>query len=157
VLNTNQVVVFKVGNEEYAIPIQYVLSIEKFESVNPIPHLPEYVKGIVKVREELIPILDLERILYNRFMIRHEAVRVIVVRTDEMSVGVLVNEAKEIIDIPPDQIKQIGLVAYHKTSYFTGVANLASRLVTIIDPSILIPSLEGIREIQEFMKNQMQE
>jgi len=66
----------------------------------------------------------------------------------------LVNEAKEIINIPQDKLKQVGLVAYQKTSYFTGVANLDTRLITLIDPLLLIRSLEGIREIQEFMKSE---
>lgn len=151
-----KVVVFTIGNEEYAVPIEYVLSIEKVEGITPIPHLPNYVRGIIKVRGELIPALDTENILYNRMTNIGEAVRIIVLKTADMSLGILVNEAKEILDLPSEQIKQIGLVAYQKTSYFTGVANLASRLITIIDPSVLVKSLEGIREIQEYMQNQLQ-
>lgn len=151
---SNKVVVFTVGSEEYAIPIEHVLSIEKLEGITPIPHLPNYVRGIMKVRGELIPALDTERILYNRPMEANESVRIIVLQTEDMSLGVLVGEAKEILDIPQEQIKQVGLVAYQKTSYFIGVANLETRLVTIISPSILVKSLEGIREIQEFMKSQ---
>lgn len=155
--DTNKVIVFTIGNEEYAVSIDYVLSIEKVEGITPIPHLPNYVSGIIKVRGELIPALDTENILYNRSTNLDEAVRIVVLKTAEMSLGILVNEAKEILDIPSENIKQIGLVAYQKTSYFTGVANLDSRLITIIDPSILVKSLEGIREIQEYMQNQLQE
>lgn len=154
---TNKVVVFTIGNEEYAVPIENVLSIEKVEGITPIPHLPNYVRGIIKVRGELIPALDTENILYNRSTNIGEAVRIIVLRTADMSLGILVNEAKEILDIPTELIKQVGLVAYQKTSYFTGVANLDSRLVTIVDPSILVKSLEGIREIQAYMQKQLQE
>ncbi|UII54755.1 chemotaxis protein CheW [Cytobacillus spongiae] len=154
--NSKKVVVFQVGKEDYAISIEYVTSIEKVEGVTPIPHLPEYVKGIVKVREELIPIIDFETILYNRHITVTDSTRLIVLHTDQMFLGILVNDAKEIIDIQEEQIKQIGLVAYQKTSYFTGVANLDSRLITIIDPSVLVGSLEGIRDIQEYMKSQAQ-
>lgn len=155
-MDSNKVVVFTVGKEEYAIPIENVLSIEKLEGITPIPHLPDYVSGIIKVRDELIPALDTERILYHRSMTLNDLVKIIVLRTEEMSLGVLVSEAKEILDIPQEQIKQIGLVAYQKTSYFTGVANLESRLITIISPSVLVKSLEGIKEIQEYMQSQMQ-
>lgn len=152
--NSNKVVVFTVGKEDYAIPIENVLSIEKLEGITPIPHLPPYVRGIIKVRGELIPALDTERILYNRPVEVNDSVRIIVLQTEEMSLGILVGEAKEILDIPQEQMKQVGLIAYQKTSYFTGVANLENRLITIISPSILVKSLEGIREIQEFMKSQ---
>ncbi|MBP2240789.1 purine-binding chemotaxis protein CheW [Cytobacillus eiseniae] len=152
--NINKVVVFQVGNEEYAIPIQFVMSIEKVEGITPIPHLPSYVNGITKVRDELIPVIDFEKILYNRSYEMSEATKMIVLQTEMLSIGVIVSEAKEIIDIPSDKLKQLGLIAYQKTTYFTGVANLDSRVITMIDPSILVQSLDGIREIQEFMKSQ---
>ncbi|MGG0716581.1 chemotaxis protein CheW [Robertmurraya massiliosenegalensis] len=154
--DSNKLVVFTVGNEEYAIPIENVLSIEKLEGITPIPHLPAYVNGIMKVRGELIPAIDTERILYNREMESTDAVRVIVLHTDDLSLGVLVKEAKEILDIPSELIKQVGLVAYQKTSYFTGVANLDGRLITIISPTVLVRTLDGIKEIQEFMENEKQ-
>jgi len=154
-IDSNKYVVFTVGSEEYAIPIETVLSIEKVEGITPIPQLPEYVSGIIKVRGELIPAIDTEKILYNRSMQVGETERIIVLRTEEMSLGVLVKEAKEILDFPEEIIKQVGLVAYSKTSFFTGVANLDSRLITIISPSILVKSLEGIREIQEYMQNEL--
>lgn len=156
-MGSKQVVVFKTGNEEYAIPIEFIISIEKMEGITPIPHLPPYVKGIAKVRGELIPVLDLNRILYDAPIVDESSVRNIVLQTKELSLGILVNEAKDIIEISEGQIKQIGLVAYEKTSYFTGVANLDSRLITLIDPEKLVQSLEGIREIQEFMKSQKEE
>lgn len=150
----NKVVVFQVGKEEYAIPIHYVISIEKMDNITPIPHLPEYVKGIVKVRGDLIPVIDFERVLYNRFVEENESVRLIVLHAEEFSHAILVNEAKEILDIPEDKIKQLGLIAYQKTNYFTGVANLESRLITIVNPSLLVQTLEGVKEIQEYMTSQ---
>lgn len=145
---------FQVGNEEYAIPIHFVMSIEKVEGITPIPHLPAYVNGITKVRDELIPVIDFERILYNRSFRVSESTKMIVLQTEMLSIGVIVSDAKEIIDIPTDKLKQLGLLAYQKTTYFTGVANLDSRVITMIDPAILVQSLDGIREIQEFMRTQ---
>lgn len=150
----NKVVVFSVEKEEYAFPINDVISIEKMEGITPIPHLPEYVRGVVKVRGDLVPTIDLEKILYNRFIPNDQTSRMVVLKLDEMSIGILVNEAKDIMDISSKQIKQLGLVAYEKTSYLTGVINLESRLITIINPTLLVQSLEGIKEIKEFMKQE---
>lgn len=150
----NKVVVFRVGKEEYAAPIPFVISIEKMEGITPIPHLPNYVKGIAKVRGELVPVVDFENILYSRTLQENETSRMIVLQTDELSFAILVNEAREILDISSENLKQPGLIAYHKTSYFIGVANMDTRLITLIDPSKLVESLEGIREIKEYMKTQ---
>jgi purine-binding chemotaxis protein CheW len=150
----NKVVVFRVGTEEYAIPIPFVISIEKVEGITPIPHLPHYMKGIAKVRGELIPAVDFESILYSRTLQETEMSRMIVLQTEELSFAVLVNEAKEILDISSGNLKQPGLIAYQKTNYFTGVANLDARLITLIDPFKLVESLEGVREIKDYMKAQ---
>lgn len=150
---SSKVVVFQVDKEEYAIPIQFVISIEKLEGITPIPHLPEYVKGMMVVRGELVPVIDLEQIFYHRHLEQTESSRLIVLKTDELSVGIFVGDAKEIIDIPAEKLKQVGLVAYSKTSYFSSVANLDSRLITIMDPLKLVQSLEGIKEIKEYMES----
>ncbi|MFD2445973.1 chemotaxis protein CheW [Bacillus sp. CGMCC 1.16607] len=152
-VESNKVVVFQVNKEEYAISIQYVISIEKLEGITPIPHLPNYVKGMMVVRGELVPVIDLEQIFYRRQLEQTESSRLIVLKTEELSIGIFVEDAKEIIDIPAEKIKQVGLVAYSKTSYFTGVANLDSGLITLIDPLKLVQSLEGIKEIKEYMKS----
>ncbi|MBP3040959.1 purine-binding chemotaxis protein CheW [Bacillaceae bacterium Marseille-Q3522] len=152
--DSQKFIVFQVETEEYAIQIRDVVSIEKVENVTPIPHLPVYVKGIVKVRGELVPVLDVDHILYEKFTPASDTVRLMVLQTEVLEVGVVVNEAKEILEIPQESIKQVGLLAYQKTAYFTGIANLDSRLITIIDSSKLVQSLEGIKEIQEFMKEQ---
>lgn len=148
-----KVVVFRCGNEDYAIPVEHVVSIEKLEQVNPIPHLPNYFLGLMKIRGELVPIVDFEQILYGRSASSDEQVRVIVLQTEEMFIGLLVLEAKEILDIAEEDLKQIGLVNYSKTQYFSSVANLENRVITIIDPSILVRTVDGIKEIQTYLES----
>jgi len=144
-------VIVRSGNEEYALPVEHVISIEKLDSVNPIPHLPEYMIGLMKIRGELIPILDFEQILYNRKASHNDDVRVVVAQTDSLNIGLLVLEAKEILDLPGDALKQIGLSNYSRTKFVSSVANLDERMITLIDPSILVTTLEGVKEIKEYM------
>ena len=148
-----KVVVFRCGNEDYAIPVDHVVSIEKLEQVNPIPHLPNYFLGLMKIRGELVPIVDFEQILYGRSASSDEQVRVIVLQTEDMFIGLLVLEAKEILDIANEDLKQIGLVNYSKTQYFSSVANLQNRVITIIDPTILVRTVDGIKEIQAYLES----
>ena len=152
-MSSVKVVVFRCGNEDYAIPVEHVVSIEKLEQVNPIPHLPNYFLGLMKIRGELVPVVDFEQILYGRSASSDEQVRVIVLQTEEMFIGLLVLEAKEILDIAEEDLKQIGLVNYSKTQYFSSVANLENRVITIIDPSILVRTVDGIKEIQTYLES----
>lgn len=152
--NDNKMVVFQAGNEEYAFPILYVISIEKLEGLTAIPHMPDFVTGIAEVRGELIPVIDLEMVLYNRDIKVDEKTKVIVVKSNEMAIGVLVKDAKEILEIPEESIKQPGLIAYSKTNFIAGVANFDRRMIMVIEPETLINSLEGIKEIREYMQRQ---
>ncbi|MCM3357129.1 MULTISPECIES: chemotaxis protein CheW [unclassified Psychrobacillus] len=152
-MSSQKVVVFQSGNEEYAVSIDHVVSIEKLEKVNPIPHLPTYLIGLMKIRGELVPIIDFEQILYNQSGLMNANARVVTMHTEEMSVGILVKEAKEILDIPSESLKQLGIMNYSKTKYFTNIANLEDRMITIIDPSILVRSLEGIQDIQSYLED----
>ncbi|WP_230200086.1 chemotaxis protein CheW [Bacillus niameyensis] len=150
-------VVFNAGREEYAIPVENVVSIEKVEKTNPVPHLPSYMKGVVKSRGELIPLLDLANILYETNIIIDDKARMIVIHTEELSFGLLVQEAKEILEIPREALQQIGLVAYHKTKYFSSIANLDDRIITMINPESLLEVLDGVKEIKEYLVEQRQE
>ena len=148
-------VVFACGTEEYAVPVEQAISIEKLEHVTPIPHLPNYLLGFTRIRGELIPVLDFERILYNRSTTSPTS-RIIVLNTDIVNYGLLVTDAKEILDFDESVLKQVGLVNYSKTRYFTAVANLENRMITYVDPKVLVNSLDGIREIINYLHKMLE-
>ncbi|OAS87496.1 MULTISPECIES: chemotaxis protein CheW [Metabacillus] len=150
-MDISKVVVFRAGNEEYGLPIEHVISIEKLENINIIPNMPYYMKGVVKVRGELIPVLDLNRILYQDDTFGDDNAKLIVVQSEELSAALIVKEAKEILDIYENQLKTIGIGAFQSTKYFTAVASLEDRLIMLIDPNLFISSLESIAIVKEEM------
>jgi purine-binding chemotaxis protein CheW len=123
-MEINKAVVFQVDNEQYAVPVENVISIEKMSSPTLIPQMPDYMLGVVRIRGELVPVLDTMKILYRRSYTETEKTRMIVVITEDLSVALIVDDAKEIIAIPKEAIKQINLLAYRQTPYFIGVASL---------------------------------
>jgi purine-binding chemotaxis protein CheW len=85
-LSELKAVILQCGNEEYAISVDSIVSIERLEKINRIPHLPEYMLGLMKIRGELVPILDLEQILYLRPAGESEQVRIVVVQTETLTI-----------------------------------------------------------------------
>lgn len=150
-------VIVQCGNEDYAIPVQSIVSIERLEQVNPIPHLPDFVLGLMRIRGELVPIFDFEQILYQRSGKEHEDARIVVVQTNVLTIGLLVLDAKEIIDIPNDLLTDAALKVYSKTPYFTSVANLEERMITVVDPEVLAQTLTGMDEIGAYVEAKMSE
>ncbi|MFD1204378.1 MULTISPECIES: chemotaxis protein CheW [Sporosarcina] len=147
-------VIVQCGSEEYALEVEKVVSIEKLEKINPIPHLPEYMLGLMKIRGELVPVLDFQQILYSNTIREKENAKVVVVQTESLHIGLLVLDAKEIIDIPESKLTSSGLMAYSKTPYFTTIANLEERMITVVNPEILSQTLTGMDAISEYVKEQ---
>jgi purine-binding chemotaxis protein CheW len=153
-MKLNKVVVCQIANEQYGIPVENVISIEKMSTPAVIPQMPDYMVGVVRIRGELVPVLDTMKILYNRPFQESDKTRMIVVITEDISVALIVDDAKEIIDIPSESIKQVNMLAYRQTPYFIGVASLPERLITLVEPNQLFESLEGVKAIKEHIQSQ---
>ncbi|MCC3358735.1 chemotaxis protein CheW [Bacillus sp. REN16] len=151
-MEDQKVVVFSAGNEEFAIPVLNVISIERAQKLNAIPQMPNYMLGVLTIRDELVPIIDTGIILFNKTTNHTEKTRIIVSKSDTLSVGLLVDDAKEIIDIPQDQLKPLH-VTYQFSPYITGIATLEDRMITLLDPAKLFDGLDGFDTIEEHIQS----
>lgn len=145
----DKVVVFQAKEEEFGIPIQYVVSIEKIQPLTTIPNMPYYMNGVTTVRGEVTPILDANQILYQTSSAITELSRMIIVKTDDLSFGIIVDDAKEIINIPAESVQQVGLLVSESTSYLVGVANLENRLLSLLDPTKLLSTLGEMDDVKK--------
>jgi purine-binding chemotaxis protein CheW len=145
----NKFVVFQLEREQYAVPIEYVISIEKMVEPTIIPQMPDYMVGVVRIRGELVPVLDTRKLLYERPFEETDKTRLVVTMAEDISVAFIVDEAKEIIDIPEEAVKQVNMLAYQQTPYLVGVASLPERLIILMDPNRLFAHLEEADEIKE--------
>jgi purine-binding chemotaxis protein CheW len=152
-MKLNKVVVCQIANEQYGIPVENVISIEKMSAPTVIPQMPDYMVGVVRIRGELVPVLDTMKILYNQPFQENDKTRMIVVITEDISVALIVDDAKEIIDIPSESIKQVNMLAYRQTPYFIGIASLPERLITLVEPNRLFESLAGVKAIKEHIQS----
>lgn len=152
-MDTSNLVIFRVGNEEYGLPIEKVISIDKLDNINVIPTMPLYMKGVTTVRGELIPVLDMNQIFFEQNTRIDENTKLIVVQAEGFSAALAVIESMEIKHIKKSHLKSIPVALFQETKYFIAAASKDERLILIIDPNILIPSLEGISRIKEEIIN----
>jgi purine-binding chemotaxis protein CheW len=127
-------VMFRVGKADYVLPAASVLHLESYESATHVPGAPSYVAGIVQVRGRYVPVVDLR----NRFglaPIEHSIDRrVVVVQVGTRIAGLLVDSAREVLQIddaafekPPEVIEQ------QSAGFVKAVASVAKRLCLLID------------------------
>lgn len=141
--------VIQVGQVEFGISINHVISIEKMVTPSPLPLMPEYFMGIVDIRQKIVPLIDMNGILYNKKTKITDNTRLVLIDMDNLSIALIVDEAKEIIIIDSQEIKPLQSLLTTDTSFFEGVVRFNHRLVSLIDIKKLLNGLTNLEQIRE--------
>lgn len=141
-LNEFKVIVFELNYHAYAIGISSVRSIEKAQAITRVPFTPPYIKGIIYLRGEIIPILDLREKL--RIIPKHELTnqtRIILVSISESVVGLLVDAVTDVYTLDPNSIKAAPAKnEFLQAQWVKGISIIDSQLVTVLDIEKMIES-----------------
>jgi len=127
-------VVFKVAGAEYAMAAADVLQMESYGGATSVPGVAAHVAGIVQVRGKVVPVVDLRA----RFGLpRAEPTldsRLVVGQSGSRPVALLVDSAREVLKLEPDQLEPPPrAVADDARGFVKAVARVGSRLVMLID------------------------
>lgn len=139
------------GEEQFAVNIEQVDSIERLTEMTKVPQAPEFMRGFTELRGEIISIVDLKQLLEIGTVDLTKDPRIIIVQLEDLKIGLLVDEAKEVIDIeeglieePPKMVGQV------KKEYIQGVARLGERLIILMDMNnvLLESEVEQIKAVK---------
>jgi len=141
-----QLVTFRLGKEEFGLHIEDVREINRLTGVTAVPNSPSFVEGIMNLRGNVIPAIDLRK-RFNLETIKHgEATRVIIVDILDKTTGLIVDSVSEVIRIsrkliepPPDIIS-----SKVETEFIAGIANLAKqgRFIIILNVNKILSGEE---------------
>lgn len=133
-ITDQKVIVFRLKDEEYAVAVEQVGGIEKLESITRIPQTADYVKGVINLRGVITPIIDLRTRFGIEEMEHTDSTRIIIVYYDGIEVGLVVDAANDVIDIPHGAIEPTPeVVGVVDVDYIKGVAKLDKRLLILLD------------------------
>lgn len=136
---SNQFVVFNMKGEEYGIDIQRITTIEKLLNVTRVPKAPEAVKGVINLRGEIIPVVELAKKLRMEPSLPTEDTRIIIFKIGDVSVGFIVDEVVEVLSIPSEQVENITQVSSDiSLDYIFGIGKVKERIVTLLNLDKLI-------------------
>lgn len=136
-------VIFRLGNEEYGVEIMQVDKIERMKPITRVPKTPAFVEGVINLRGEIVPVIDLRK----RFDMPTKEVtddtRVVVALVGELSVGLIVDEVTRVMSLPQDAIEPPpSLIGSVDVTYVRGVGKLDDQLLVLLD-------LAKVLDIQE--------
>jgi purine-binding chemotaxis protein CheW len=98
-------ITFSLGEEEYGIPVLQVLEIVKIDDLINIPHAREYFVGLMDIRGQVLPIIDLKKKLGIHLEAqRGDLDRAIIIQTSGKKIGLLVDKVSHVIRFPPENI-----------------------------------------------------
>ncbi|MGE4318447.1 MAG: chemotaxis protein CheW [Deferribacterales bacterium] len=121
-----QIVTFRIENEEYGILIEKVQEINRYTNVTKVPKTPKFIEGIINLRGEVIPLIDLRTRFDLTAKERDEFTRVIIVNLKNMKVGFVVDGVDEVLRIRQDDIDDVPamLSATINAEFIAGVVNV---------------------------------
>ncbi|MED1202052.1 chemotaxis protein CheW [Heyndrickxia acidicola] len=129
-----KMIVFKLLDKEYAIPVQQIRAIEKVHHITRVPGTPSYTLGVINLRGVIIPIIDLQCLFNGGRMVIEESTRIIIVMVNNMEVGLMVEAANDVVDIPAEIIEpQPEVFDSMNSEFISGVAKVGKRLLLLVN------------------------
>jgi purine-binding chemotaxis protein CheW len=144
-----QIVGFRVGKENFGVPIGIVHEIVPMMDITAVPDSPSYVEGVINLRGRIIPVVDLRK-RFAEAVVPHRRNRIMVTELDGHRVGLVVDAANEVLKIDPELIEPPPNVFQQgDLNYVTGVGKLGGKLVILIDLAKIMQRGE-LRRISDF-------
>ncbi|MGC6487034.1 MAG: chemotaxis protein CheW [Planctomycetota bacterium] len=150
---SSQVVSFCLGDEEYGVDIMTVQEIILFGCITQVPEVPDHVLGVINLRGNVIPILNLRRRFGMPDQPAEDATRIVVMNLNGRTVGVVVDGVNEVLRLSEDEVSPTpqSLSGAGK-DYVTGLARRGERLLILLDMARLLGSGE-LGEVSHSGKN----
>ena len=127
-------ILFELAGTTYALHSDDILQLDMVGPVTPVPNAPAFVEGVVSLRGQVIPAVNLRARFGFPTVAFDVRSRLIVVHAQRRTVGLLVDSAREFATIPPDAIlPPPDGVAGMSGRYLIGLAHIGDRLVLVLD------------------------
>lgn len=148
-LNYQKYLIFGVDENEYAIEIDVVQGIERLVDITRVPRTPKFVKGVINLRGVVTPVIDLRERFNLPERATDEESRIIIVSMEQFDVGLIVDTANDIMDVPRERIEsQPEVVGSIASEYIAGIAKVDQRLLSLLDLTKVLTPIHELEESQ---------
>lgn len=139
-----QLVTFELGDEEFGIGILPVQEIVRMMTITRVPQSPPSVEGVVNLRGQITPVLDLRKRFELEAQAQGNDSRIVVVEIHDRVLGFIVDRVNEVLEVPASTVESAPtLVTSVDSDYVRGVVKLEERLLILLD----LERLFGVSEI----------
>lgn len=136
---TTQYIVVRLGQEQYGIDIQYIDNIVRMQHITRVPKMESYLRGVINLRGEVIPIMSLRLKMDLPADEETKATRIIIVKLEQYgTLGLIVDEVKEVVTLETSQVEKIARDKDEKKNFLLGVGKYEGGLISLLDLNIVV-------------------
>jgi purine-binding chemotaxis protein CheW len=140
---------FDLAGEGYGLEIRYVTEIIGIQKVTNVPGMPEHVIGVLNLRGKVIPIIDV-RLRFNLPLREYdERTCIIVVDVNDNSVGLVVDQVSEVIEIEQKNIEPPPATGKNRGQYIQGLGKISEKVKILLNVEALIEDEEFDENLSE--------
>lgn len=136
---TAQLVVFSLGEEEYALPITDVQEIIRYTEPRAVASAAPWIRGVISLRGKIIPVCDLAARLGLPTDGEPHA-NIVIVETESGTGGVIVDAVQEVLTVDEGQLDALPTAG---ADVIEAVARIGDRLVVLLDPNGIFAGVEA--------------
>ena len=133
-----QLVVFSLGAEEYALPITQVQEIIRYTEPRGVASEAPWIRGVISLRGKIVPVTDLGARLGLPTELAEDA-KIVIVETEGETAGVIVDEVEEVLTVTSEQLEP---VPGGGADFIDAIAKIDDRLVILLNPEGLFSGIE---------------
>jgi purine-binding chemotaxis protein CheW len=141
-----QLISFAIGDDQYGVDIMAVREIKGWTEITPLPAQAEYVRGVLKLRGIIVPIIDL-RCRFGQGLTKATPLHIaIIVQIANKPIGLLADRVLDIVSLDGTQIKPVPRVAQSpRASFLSGLITTETGMIALID----LPNLLSSKVVDE--------
>lgn len=142
--NVVQYIVVKIGNEQYGINIKYVDNIVRMQNITRVPKAQSYYRGVINLRGEIIPVMSLRLKLELESDRFDNKTRIIILKMDNATVGVIVDEVREVVSLVESEIEKAAYDSNDdRTNYISAIGKNNGELISLLDIGSVLSEKEN--------------
>lgn len=142
--NIVQYIVVKIGNEQYGINIKFVDNIVRMQNITRVPKAQVYYRGVINLRGEIIPVMSLRLKLGLESDQFDNKTRIIIVKIESATVGIIVDEVREVVNLDEDSIEKTAYDSNdEKGNYISAIGKSNGELISLLDVNAVLSEKEN--------------
>lgn len=132
--NTTQYIVTQLGEEQYGIDIKLISNIVRMQKITRVPKVSSYIRGVINLRGEVIPVISLRLKMGLSDDEITKKTRIIILTLEQHeSIGVLVDEVKEVVTLDEEHVEKVSYDKDDKAKFLSGVGKYDDKLISLLE------------------------